>query len=215
VRSVLTDMSTKPYGFIYLIRNRVNGKVYVGQTIQPVNLRWNQHVCKAKHGRNLPFLNAIAKYGREAFTVLILTSADDQDTLNLKERILIRAYGSMTKGIGYNSRAGGARGALTEEHKAKIGAANAISLLGRKEDPEVTQRRGTKLRGTKRPGAASRYRGVRWESRRKRWYVEARQLTGKLKYLGSFSSEVDAAEAFDSYVIANHLDWPLNFAGVV
>ena len=33
-------------GFIYLITNNVNGKQYVGQTIQTIQKRWNSHVGK-------------------------------------------------------------------------------------------------------------------------------------------------------------------------
>ena len=137
------------YGYIYLVRNTVNGKVYIGQTIQTAAIRWNQHVCQAKHGKNVPFSNAILKHGRDAFAVCVLTTALDQQSLNLKEKLLIRAYRSMNSLVGYNCRPGGAPGRLTEEHRRKIGAANAVSLLGKKHGPEFIEKRVAAMRGRK------------------------------------------------------------------
>lgn len=139
----------KPYGYVYLIRNRVNGKVYVGQTVQAVKRRWAQHISKALAGKVTHFSNAIRKYGKDAFDVITIATACDQFSLNLKERILIRVYRSMDKGSGYNRRDGGANGRMSEETKRKIGTANAGRLLGKKQSREFIEMRVSKIRGRK------------------------------------------------------------------
>lgn len=35
---------------IYFIRNKINGKVYVGKTVQSVEVRWQQHQQAANRG---------------------------------------------------------------------------------------------------------------------------------------------------------------------
>ncbi|MBR0262166.1 MAG: GIY-YIG nuclease family protein [Selenomonadaceae bacterium] len=45
----------KPFGVVYLIINLINGKKYVGQTVQPLRKRFNKHAnCKTmpigRHG---------------------------------------------------------------------------------------------------------------------------------------------------------------------
>lgn len=93
-------------GFIYKITNQVNGKVYIGQTRQSVESRWNQHKAKAKHhtdGNNY-FHNAINKYGEEQFKVEVLEECDF-DKLDSREIYYIAKYN--TFGDGYNTTIGG------------------------------------------------------------------------------------------------------------
>ena len=93
-------------GFIYKITNQVNGKVYIGQTRQSVESRWNQHKSKArKHsdGNNY-FHNAINKYGEGDFKVEILEECDFEK-LDSREIYYIAKYNSF--GEGYNSKDGG------------------------------------------------------------------------------------------------------------
>jgi hypothetical protein len=54
--------SGTPYGFIYLVRNKVNGKVYVGQTTRSRG-RWSQHNTDPQYDASLPLHLAIRKYG--------------------------------------------------------------------------------------------------------------------------------------------------------
>ena len=54
-------------GYIYKITNKVNGKVYIGQTITTVQRRWNQHKRNARYSKDKPqydhhFARAIIKY---------------------------------------------------------------------------------------------------------------------------------------------------------
>jgi len=56
----------------------------------------------------------------------------------------------------------------------------------------------------------SRFNGVNWHSKNKKWMARAKQ-NGKTIYIGSFKEEIEAAKAFDAYCRENHLDKHLNF----
>ena len=88
-------------GFIYKITNKVNGKVYIGQTRYSVEFRWRQH-CNKKD--NTYFHNAIHKYGKDSFVVETLEECDIKD-LDSKEIFYIAKFNSFTDG--YNLTLGG------------------------------------------------------------------------------------------------------------
>src|SRR6185437_762290 len=56
-------------GFIYVISNQVNDKVYVGQTRRGVEERWQQHCSQTRCGSASPLHRAMNKYGLSAFTI--------------------------------------------------------------------------------------------------------------------------------------------------
>jgi group I intron endonuclease len=116
------------YGIIYLIRNLENGKVYVGQTIQPLKERWKQHCFDSIARRGFPLHLAIRKYGKERFEVSTIAECSDQSELNRREAELIIEYRACERGIGYNVRAGGdGGGRLSEETRIRL----STSLKGR------------------------------------------------------------------------------------
>lgn len=55
-------------GFIYIIRNTVNSKVYIGQTKTSVEQRWQEHLRHAKYGTQI-INRAMRKHGVEKFTI--------------------------------------------------------------------------------------------------------------------------------------------------
>ena len=56
----------------------------------------------------------------------------------------------------------------------------------------------------------SRFVGVSWNKREKKWQVRATDK-GKKKFIGLYDDETAAARAFDAYVIANKINTDLNF----
>lgn len=55
-------------GYIYLITNKLNGKMYVGQTLMTVHERWLRHCSVARNNINATGIDgAIRKYGKEIF----------------------------------------------------------------------------------------------------------------------------------------------------
>jgi|SRR5208282_715500 len=91
---------------VYLIRNRVNGKCYVGQTVQTLEQRWYLHAKAARGGSRLPIHCAIRKYGPTAFNVSLLSCANSKEELDALERRFIVQHDSRTPN-GYNCTAGG------------------------------------------------------------------------------------------------------------
>lgn len=55
------------YGIIYVVENTINGKKYVGQTVQPLKVRWQRH-CRKEQSGCVALASAIAKYGADALT---------------------------------------------------------------------------------------------------------------------------------------------------
>lgn len=93
-------------GFIYKITNNVNGKVYIGQTIQTIKERFYQH-CATKCSDsvlNMAIHIAIKKYGKSNFTIEVIEEVD-KDSLNDREKFWIEYYNSYNNG--YNSTRGG------------------------------------------------------------------------------------------------------------
>jgi group I intron endonuclease len=65
--------------YIYQATNKINGKKYIGQTsYDKLRKRIHTHLWYAKHkGSNLPFPNALRKYGKENFDWEILEECDN------------------------------------------------------------------------------------------------------------------------------------------
>ena len=91
-------------GFIYIIKNTINDKVYVGQTTQSVEVRFKQHLKCLKSNSMQIISKAIKKYGKSNFYVEILEECLINN-LNIREEYYIEKYNSFGKG--YNLCAGG------------------------------------------------------------------------------------------------------------
>ena len=93
-------------GKIYIIKNLINNKVYIGQTIQKLSKRFNGHCCYSKTDKsiNMYIKRAIHKYGRENFSIELLEECNIED-LNQREQYWIKKYDSYNNG--YNLTLGG------------------------------------------------------------------------------------------------------------
>ena len=112
-------------GVIYMFRNKINGKCYVGQT---VNERERYLAHKNPNRNDSVFHRAINKYGFDNFEYKVLfrihcnNEQDLKNTLNIKEIISIKYFKSFIEENGYNVTKGG-EGSLgiiiSEEEKKK------------------------------------------------------------------------------------------------
>ena len=85
--------------WIYKITNIQNNKVYIGQTIRPVQDRFNRHLNDALHNViDTHFARAIRKYGKDSFSWEIIDTANTQEELTIKERYWIQYYNSVKEG---------------------------------------------------------------------------------------------------------------------
>lgn len=96
-------------GFIYKITNRVNNKVYIGQTRFTIEHRFKQHLKNAERFDSMPIYKAIRKYGKENFEIESLEEVEF-DKLNEREMYWIAYYDSFKNG--YNATIGGGGKAL-------------------------------------------------------------------------------------------------------
>lgn len=92
-------------GFIYIIRNTVNNKVYIGQTKISVTTRWQEHLRHAKYGDQV-INRAMRKYGIDKFYVETLEICNI-DVIDYREMYYIDLYDSTNKSRGYNVSIGG------------------------------------------------------------------------------------------------------------
>lgn len=106
---------------IYMIRNKVNDKVYIGQSIS-IEDRFDSHKRKLNNkthdSRHLQY--AWNKYGEEAFEFEIICECE-KNKLNEMEQYFIFCYESYLDEFGYNTSLGGQSSPMREETKKKIG----------------------------------------------------------------------------------------------
>ena len=92
-------------GAIYKITNKINGKIYIGQTSSTTEERWKGHKYAWHSTRSCPTLyNAFDKYGIENFEIEEIEQCNTKD-LNEREIYWIKQYNSYEEG--YNATVGG------------------------------------------------------------------------------------------------------------
>lgn len=97
---------------IYKITNRVNGKMYIGQTIKPkLFIRWREHIYVSGNRRQRAWTDAIhcaiRKYGADSFAIEPLHHAKTRKELNAMETFFIILHQSHKPENGYNMTLGG------------------------------------------------------------------------------------------------------------
>lgn len=85
---------------------------------------------------------------------------------------------------------------LDPPYKSDVDHINGNKLDNRRRNLRVCTR-SENLQNMKELGGSSKYRGVHWDKRRKKWIASIR-LDGKKVYLGGFDFEVDAAVTYDN-----------------
>ena len=94
------------YGRIYIIRNTINSKVYIGQTKVSLKLRFQNHLSAARNGKDYIIGKAIRKYGEENFYIELLEECTIEE-LNEREKYWISYFNSTNNKFGYNMSIGG------------------------------------------------------------------------------------------------------------
>lgn len=103
---------------IYAIRNKTNGKMYIGQTWDLEKRKYQHLWMKSKEKTALK--SAVKKYGPDNFTWEVLCDGiEDQNTLDLAEQYFIWLFHTVGKN-GYNMKHGGANGKHSEASRRAI-----------------------------------------------------------------------------------------------
>ena len=93
---------------IYKITNTVNGKLYIGQTVD-FHRRVNEYVNRNPErsaSSKYSIMEAIQKYGVDNFKFEIIHTCKDDNELNAMEYYYIELYKSYDRKYGYNSHTG-------------------------------------------------------------------------------------------------------------
>lgn len=107
--------------YLYKITCLINGKIYIGQTVQP-SKRWHQHRWAAANPKQV-IAFAIKKYGAHNFKFETLACSRTKENSDYCETLLIEQYNSRNKG--YNIQIGGIKNTPCQEvTKKKIKKAN-------------------------------------------------------------------------------------------
>lgn len=135
---------------IYIMKNSINNKIYIGQTIRPLvpylKTDFKRAIKNKEKDRKPKLYNAMRKHGESSFNIKLLAKSPDKIYADKLEQFFIKNFKSQNKDIGYNiaaggggsfgykriisdrqrelARANGLKRRHTEEEKAKIGQAH-------------------------------------------------------------------------------------------
>lgn len=108
-------------GFIYIIKNFANDKIYIGKTERDVQKRFTEHLTESRAKNSATYnyclSRAIRKYGEQAFDFAILAENVPLDKLDLIEAHYIDMYQSNNPDIGYNISKGHSDNSNVEDYR--------------------------------------------------------------------------------------------------
>ena len=149
---------------IYMIKNLVNNKVYVGQSVD-IDKRWKSHINRLNNNNhfNIYLQRAWNKYREHNFEFKIIEKCTHEE-LNNREIYWIDKLKSISNEYGYNNKQGGTSGSHTpeslkkmsehrkgikhtEEAKRKISLNNARHNLGKHHSTESKEKMSMARKG--------------------------------------------------------------------
>lgn len=107
--------------YLYRITNKINGKIYIGQSVDTVR-RWYEHKREAAQEKpSMAISCAIKKYGNDAFEFEVIACCKTWDDANEIETLLVLQYDSLiNNGKGYNVSLGGTVAPKSEKWKQSM-----------------------------------------------------------------------------------------------
>jgi group I intron endonuclease len=127
---------------VYLIRNRISGKCYIGKTTQTLHSRWRQHRTEARIGRLAsPLYVDMRALGVAFFEIELLAEAECQRRLAQLERKFIAKFNAVTEGYNLTEASQGGRSKLkrsrwtpllSDSHRKAIAASVRLSWIERR-----------------------------------------------------------------------------------
>ena len=148
-------------GSIYLVKNLITGKCYVGQTVQDPRERIRQHRKESENGSQKYFHVSIRYHGFDNFVWCWLHYKNlPKKKLNQYERYYIWIYGTQDNSKGYNITEGGDSPSVTAESIKKqqetmkdpdIRSKWILSIKKGVNKPGVQEGRASKIRGDNNP----------------------------------------------------------------
>ena len=128
---------------IYVLKNVVNSKIYIGQTWKSLKKRWRDG---SGYKGSIYLENAIKKYGKDNFYYEVLTFCGTQETANYWETYFIEKYKSNNSDYGYNLKNGGSNG----KHSVNSIQKMSLAKIGKQHNEESKLKVSVSLLGNKR-----------------------------------------------------------------
>jgi len=116
---------------VYKIQNNLNGKIYIGITIQGARTRFLHHLYEARSGSSFPIHRSINKYGKDNFTIETIELCDSTEQMKEREKYWISFYNTMDRSNGYNRTYGG-DGTFGRSHSDETKEKIRKKAIGRK-----------------------------------------------------------------------------------
>lgn len=175
-------MKARHFMIIYKIENKINGKIYIGQTKRTLKERISEHIRK-----KTCVGNAIIKYGIENFAIDVLEERKTLDEINEREMFWIAYYHCKVPN-GYNMTDGG-DGVCgchhTEETKLKLSKIKknlyseqkerektSAAMIKRYENPEEHKKQSECQKGRKHSEETRLKLSIAQKKRWQKWHEQ-------------------------------------------
>ncbi len=140
---------------IYKFKNKINNKIYIGQTTNSVRTRVMEHMTSSRpwtKARKGYFQRALHKYGFENFEFTILEQCQNSEDLDIREVYWIGYYKSDDKVYGYNMTPGGGGNKNKEflqENIKRLTAVNTGSKKSQKTKELISKKAKERMKDPK------------------------------------------------------------------
>lgn len=155
--------------WLYKLTNTVNGKSYIGTSVNPISHRISRHLYAAKNGHDncMAITRAIRKYGLSSFTVQNIGQTTEHAELMRLEVSAIKDHGTLRPN-GYNISSGGvgARRICSEQTRNNISSALKAKKMipwnfGKRNANTIARYARTGHVGGPKPGTTSPKKGIK------------------------------------------------------
>lgn len=125
---------------VYVVVNKINGKMYIGSTERDLKIRLQKHVAKANEGSRCSLHKAIRKYSKNSFDIRMIEEYPTREAMFTGEIEYIAYFNTYKSSYGYNDTPGGDGGNTNGGKKFSEEWVTGISksLAGK---PQIDRRR--------------------------------------------------------------------------
>jgi group I intron endonuclease len=164
----LYDIASPCICSIYIVKNSINKKVYVGQTWRSIVRRFQTHLQNSTANHCKKLRRAINKYGKQNFRIELLTICHTQEMADYWENFFMYKFDSLKNGyniLEFSNNRKGTKHSLKTKNKMsrdRKGEGNSNSVL---ETWQVIQIRDEYLK-YKNPKTGSKYGAMTFLSKK-------------------------------------------------